>query len=201
MNKVDLNTITNQYTQSTKNFKSSVVVCAGTGCIANGSMDIYNKFLSLSNEKGYKITVALKREEGGESLLKHSGCQGFCQMGPLVTINPEGIFYTHVKVADVEEIIEKTLKKGEIIDRLLFENQEKGKIAHQNEIPFYAQQQRTTLKLCGMMDAEDIEEYISHNGYKMAETAVLQMNSQQLCDEISQSGLRGRGGGGFPTGF
>jgi NADH-quinone oxidoreductase subunit F len=201
MNKVNLNTIKENYNKSTNTFNSSVVVCAGTGCIANGSMDIYNKFLSLSNEKGYKITVALKREEGGDSLLKHSGCQGFCQMGPLVTINPEGIFYTHVKVDDVEEIIEKTLKKGEIIDRLLFENQEKAKITHQNEIPFYAQQQRTTLKLCGMLDAEDIEEYISHNGYNMAEKAVLEMNEEQICDEITKSGLRGRGGGGFPTGF
>ncbi len=201
MNNVDLNTIANNYTERANTFKRSVVVCAGTGCIANGSMNIYHQFIRLSEEKGYKITVALKKEEGGDTLLKHSGCQGFCQMGPLVTINPEGIFYTHVKVDDVEEIIEKTLKNGEIIDRLLFENQEKGKIAHQKDIPFYAKQQRTTLKLCGMMDAEDIEEYIAHDGYKMAQKAVTQMNSEQICDEITRSGLRGRGGGGFPTGF
>lgn len=201
MSNVNLDSIATRYNESAGKFEHSVVVCAGTGCIANGSMDIYNRFIELADEKDYRITVALKREEGGDSLLKHSGCQGFCQKGPLVTIYPQGIFYTHVKVEDVEEIIEKTLKKGEVIERLLFRDIENTPIAHQNEIPFYSQQKRTTLKLCGMVDAEDIDEYVSHKGYRMAERAVLEMNQKEICDEISRSGLRGRGGGGFPTGF
>jgi len=201
MKRVNLSNIATAYKDTTKPFKHDVVVCAGTGCIANGSMEIYERFQELSKKKNYKISVALKKEEGGDTLLKRSGCQGFCQMGPLVTIYPQEIFYTHVKAEDVEEIIEKTLKKGEIIDRLLFENQQSEKIAHHDEIPFYGQQQRATLKLCGQVDAEDIDEYIANRGYEMAQKAVLNMSEEGICEEISQSGLRGRGGGGFPTGF
>ncbi|HOO32368.1 MAG TPA: NADH-quinone oxidoreductase subunit NuoF [Thermotogota bacterium] len=201
INKTDLGAVTSKYKETSEKFSRSVVVCAGTGCIANGSMDIYHKFLELSEANGYKINVALKKEEGGDALMKGTGCQGFCQMGPLVTIKPEGYFYTHVKAEDVEEIIEKTLKKGEVIERLLFEGPENEKIAIHDEVPFYSKQQRTTLKLCGEIDAEDIDEYISKRGYESAERAVLKMSETQICDEISKSGLRGRGGGGFPTGF
>jgi NADH-quinone oxidoreductase subunit F len=107
----------------------------------------------------------------------------------------------HVKADDGEEIVEKTLLQGELIPRLLIHDDETGEpLPDTAHIPFYAKQERTTLKLCGMIDAQDIDEYIAHDGYTMARKAVLDMTDQEVCQAITASGLRGRGGGGFPTG-
>ncbi|MPM24875.1 hypothetical protein SDC9_71363 [bioreactor metagenome] len=181
-------------------YKAKIVICGGTGCIANGALEILHRFEEVVEAKGLKITVALKKEEA-DYILSESGCQGFCQMGPLVTLYPQGIFYVHVKTSDVEEIVEKTLLQGELIPRLLIHDDESGEpLADTAHIPFYAKQERTTLKLCGMIDAQDIDEYIAHDGYAMARKAVLLMTDEQVCQEMTTSGLRGRGGGGFPTG-
>lgn len=198
MLKIDLQQIKRDYEASMQHYEKSVVLCAGTGCMANGSLGVYNKLLETVRARGLKISVALEKEEANY-IAKMSGCQGFCQMGPLMTIYPEGIFYTHVNVSDVEEIVDRTLVKGEIIDRLLYADEE-GKQAIIHHVPFYAKQERTTLEMCGKIDAEDIEEYIAHDGYKMAEQAVLHMTGEELCQLMIKSGLRGRGGGGFPTG-
>jgi NADH-quinone oxidoreductase subunit F len=163
-------------------------------------MDIFHRFEAVIAAKGLKATVALQKEQA-DYILSKSGCQGFCQMGPLVTLYPQGIFYVHVKADDVEEIVEKTLLQGELIPRLLIHDDETGEpLPDTAHIPFYAKQERTTLKLCGMIDAQDIDEYIAHDGYTMARKAVLDMTDQEVCQAITASGLRGRGGGGFPTG-
>ena len=128
-----------------------------------------------------------------------SGCRGFCAAGPLVSVND--IFYTHVKPEDVPEIVEKTIVKGEVVDRLLYTDpNSKQHCKTTAEIPFYSKQERILLHDCGRINPEDINEYIAHGGYAQAKRAYTQMTDAQVCQEIMESGLRGRGGGGFPTG-
>ena len=177
-----------------------ILVCAGTGCIAGGSMKVYERLTELCREGGYRVRIAL-REEGGEDTLhfKRSGCQGFCEMGPLVEIQPEGILYTHVHPEDCEEILEKTIRRGEVIERLLYKLGEHTYARH-DDIPFYKKQRRVVLETSGNTDAEDLDEYLANGGYEALEKALFEMTPEQACAEVSNSGLRGRGGAGFPTG-
>ena len=122
-------------------------------------------------------------------------------MGPLVTIEPEGLFYTKVKAEDVDDIIKHTIKDGEILERLLYKDPATGKhCSTTSHIPFYKRQKRFILKMCGLIDPEDINEYIANGGYEGAKKAWTEMSPSTICEEILYSGLRGRGGGGFPTG-
>ena len=206
MNKVlTLEERKDRFAQSTANLKPRTIICAGTGCIAGGSMKIYDRFRELLDQRGLQVTLSLEAEEGscscGDYALVESGCQGFCQMGPLVTLQPQGILYVKVTLDDVEEIIEKTLLKGEYIERLLYTCPDNGAAVREMEkIPFYSRQQRIMLGLCGQIDVHDLDEYIYHGGYFMARKAVKEMTAEEICTEILLSGLKGRGGGGFPTG-
>ncbi len=188
------------FDKSMSNYKARVIICAGTGCMANGSLNIFKRFQEVIKQRGLSVTVALEKEEA-DFMLSESGCQGFCQMGPLVTLYPQGVLYTKVKVSDVEEIVDRTLLRGEHVEHLLYERPDNGEKVHDmNKIPFYEKQQRTTLKLCGHIDVQDLDEYIANDGYFMANKAVHEMTDEEICKEILDSGLRGRGGGGFPTG-
>jgi len=182
--------------------RNRVVICAGTGCIANGAMKLQARFIELSEKHDFCFDIAMEDEvDHGDMALAMSGCQGFCQMGPLVHCLPQGVLYVAVKLEDVEEIVEKTLLGGEIIDRLLYRLPSTGEaIAEEHSIPFYARQKRLLLELCGNIDATNINEYIHHGGYFQARQAVIKMTDVEICDEMLESGLRGRGGGGFPTG-
>ena len=176
-----------------------VLVCAGTGCVASGSMKVYDYLKTAIEERGLKVSVTLKDEAGKKGLhLKKSGCHGFCEIGPLVAIEPMGVLYTHVHVEDCDEIIEKTILGGEIIDRLLY--QENRAYMHRDDIPFYKGQHRMVMKNSGLSDAEDIDEYLALDGYAAFEKALFEMTPEDICREIVDSGLRGRGGGGFPAG-
>ena len=177
-----------------------ILVCAGTGCIAGGAMKVYDKLQELCRERKLKTRVAL-REEGGKDTLhfKRSGCQGFCEMGPLIEIQPEGIFYTHVHPEDCEEILEKTILHGEVIERLLYKLTDTTYVKH-DDIPFYKKQKRVVLETSGNTDAEDLDEYLAHDGYAALEKALFDMTPAEICAEVVDSGLRGRGGAGFPTG-
>ena len=128
-----------------------------------------------------------------------SGCHGFCEMGPLVHIEPMGVMYIHVKPEDCHEILEKTVLGGEIIDRLVY-HLDGVAYPRQEDIPFYKKQHRVVLENCGSSDAEDIEEYIAKGGYAGFEKALFEMTDEEICRSIIDSGLRGRGGGGFPAG-
>ncbi len=177
-----------------------VIVCAGTGCLVNGSLKIYEEFLKAIPAAGLDVVIELKKESTG-NFVSISGCQGFCQIGPLVTVLPEGIFYTRVKPKDVADIVETTLKKGEVLERLLYKDPVTEKACTKaDEIPFYRKQHRFVLNNCGLVDPENIREYIARGGYASSAKACLEMTSEHICDLISASGLRGRGGGGFQTG-
>ncbi len=183
-----------------ENYKARVMICAGTGCMANGSMDVFHRFEEVVRQRGLSISVQLDHRPT-DYVLSRSGCQGFCQMGPLVTIYPEGIFYTKVKAADVEEIVDTTLIGGKLVERLAYADAEtRAHVALVHDVPFYKRQQRLVLKNCGHIDALDIDEYIANGGYEMAEKAACEMTDAEVCQSMLKTGLRGRGGGGFPTG-
>ena len=177
----------------------SVMVCAGTGCIASGAMAVYETLHRLCKEKGLPVSVSLSEHADDAVHLKKTGCHGFCEIGPLVNISPMNVIYTHVKPEDCEEIIEKTVKGGKVIQRLLFEEDGK-KYKARDDIPFYLKQQRLILRECGLSNCEDIWEYIAKGGYSAFEKALFEMTDEQICMEVISSGLRGRGGGGFPAG-
>ena len=169
----------------------AIMVCGGTGCLALASDEVAAAFEKSLSEQGIDARVELKT----------TGCPGFCEQGPLVTIHPERIFYTKVKPKDVEEIISRTILKGEIVDRLLYEDPLSGeKIVYETEVPFYKEQTRILLKESGLIDPRKIDDYLAAGGYKALEKALLGMTPEQIIAEIKESGLRGRGGAGFPTG-
>jgi NADH-quinone oxidoreductase subunit F len=195
-----LNKVAKDYKATQAAVPQRVIVCAGTGCLVNGSMKVYEEFLKAIAESGLNVVSELKKEHKGTCATK-SGCQGFCQIGPLVTVLPEGILYTKVKPKDVQDIVETTLKKGEILHRLIYvEPGTKKLCTTASEIPFYQKQQRVVLDNCGRIDPEDINEYVAQGGYFSAARAWTAMDSKEICDLMLASGLRGRGGGGFPTG-
>ena len=181
-------------------YKRKILVCAGTGCVSSGSLNIYARLRELIEAKGIHCAVELEHEPESEGVaLKKSGCHGFCERGPLVRIEPEGWLYTKVKVEDCEEIVEKTIVNGEHIERLAF--QKNGEIYKtQEEIPFYKKQTRVVLEHCGHIDSLSVKEYLSQGGYSAFEKALFDMTPDEVIEEVSDSGLRGRGGGGFPAG-
>lgn len=180
--------------------QKKVLVCGGTGCVAGGSLHIYDHIKQMCEERGLDVCVELAHEPHGDNIgLKKSGCHGFCEMGPLLKIEPLGVLYTKVKPSDCEEIVEKTVLGDEIIERLLYQLDGKS-YQHQEEIPFYKKQTRIVLANCGQSDAEDVLEYIAKGGYSALAKVLSSMTGEEVCKQISESNLRGRGGGGFPTG-
>ncbi len=190
--------IAKDYNEAYKKITGRVVICGGTGCIAGGSLKVYEAFQKEMEKHHIGFCLQITKD-CHENYLSMSGCRGFCAQGPLVSVGD--VFYTKVKPEDVPEIVEKTLLKGEVIDRLLYHNpanDQKAKTVA--EIPFYAKQERILLHDCGRINPEDINEYIAHGGYAQAKRAYTQMTDEEVCREMISSGLRGRGGGGFPTG-
>jgi NADH-quinone oxidoreductase subunit F len=204
MAKINLKQIKDDYQKAASHIQKRIIVCAGTGCIANGSMKVYDAFKKAIEEAGLELFVDLKlnyHDDDKVLQLTGSGCQGFCAQGPLVNILPDETMYTKVKPEDVQEILEKTIQGDEIIERLLYTNPADGKKSKgQLDIPFYKRQTRLVLGECSHLDPGNIREYISHDGYMAAEKAFTQMTPEEVCNNILASGLRGRGGGGFPTG-
>ncbi len=197
---IDLDKVASQVQNAFKQIKKRIIICAGTGCVANGSLKVYDEMLKVAKELNIDVLIELKKEEENKgTLISKSGCQGFCQMGPLVSILPADILYTKVKPEDAKEILEKSIVNDEVVERLCYKTNDKFYKGHA-EIPFYSKQKRYVLKNCGFIAAEDIEEYISIGGYASARKACLEMTDEQICKELLDSGLRGRGGAGFPTG-
>lgn len=204
MNIINLTALKKKYESAASHIHKRIVICAGTGCIANGAMAVYTAFENKLREAGLDLFMELEMDHDHNYKcyqITGSGCQGFCAQGPLVNILPDETMYVKVKPEDVAEIIEKTLLEDEVIDRLLYVNPVDGKKSRgQLEIPFYKLQNRLVLGECGHVDPENIREYITHGGYTAAEKAFTQMTDAEVCDTVVESGLRGRGGGGFGTG-
>ena len=180
--------------------KTKILVCGGTGCVAGGSLNIYARLKEMMEERSIPVEVELADEPHGDVVgIKRSGCHGFCEMGPLVRIEPQGWLYTKVKVEDCEEIVEKTIVGGECVERLAY--RQDGKIyRRQEDIPFYAKQHRVVLEHCGHINALSIRDYLATGGYRALEKALFDMTPGDILDEVEGSNLRGRGGGGFPAG-
>lgn len=196
----DLITLRSKYHNAIAMEKKRILVCAGTGCISSGSLEIYDQLKLLMEERNVPCSVELQEEPHGDLVgIKKSGCHGFCEMGPLVRIEPQGYLYTKVELSDCEEIIEKTIIEGEHIKRLAYQ---KGETIYkkQDDIPFYKKQTRLVLEHCGHIDATSIKEYIGIGGYTAFEKALFDISKDEIIHEITESNLRGRGGGGFPTG-
>ena len=188
-----LKEIQKSFTEKSSKYPKKVLICCGTGCLANGAMKLVDTFRETIKTKKIKNMSV--------EMVKETGCHGFCEQGPLVIIEPEGTFYTKVKVKDIDDIIEKSLKKDEVIEKLLFENPVDGKkIEKYKNISFFKHQERIALRNLGKTSPYDIDEYISVDGYKALAKVLTKMKPDDVIDEISKSGLRGRGGGGFPAG-
>ena len=174
-------------------FRSTILVCGGTGCTSSGSPKLYERFAQLLAEKGLDKEVKLVK----------TGCFGLCAAGPVVIVYPEGAFYSGIKVEDVDEIVEEHLVKGRIVTKLLYKgstHEGTTEIKPLDEIGFYEKQKRVALRNCGVIDPENIDEYIAFDGYKALAKVLTEMTREEVVDCISKSGLRGRGGAGFPTG-
>ncbi|HWR23649.1 MAG TPA: NADH-quinone oxidoreductase subunit NuoF [Feifaniaceae bacterium] len=173
-------------------FRSQVLCCTGTGCTSSGSRNIIQAF------EEEILNAGLEREVK----VVHTGCFGLCEKGPIVIIYPEGSFYSHIKVEDVPRIVSEHLVKGRIVRDLLYsESVDKDQnIRSLNEVDFYKKQRRVALRNCGVIDPENIEEYIAFDGYKALAQCLTELTPEDVVDIVKRSGLRGRGGGGFPTG-
>ncbi|MCD6569566.1 MAG: NAD(P)H-dependent oxidoreductase subunit E [Deltaproteobacteria bacterium] len=187
-----LNKYREKILESKKNELPTVFVCGGTPCLAKGSRQVFEAFKKEFGAQGLTGSVELG--------IKTTGCQGFCNKGPLVAFADKDIVYMGVKPEHVPEIIEKTVKKGEVIESLGYRDPQTKKWATEySRIPFYGHQKKLVLKDVGQLDPAKIDDYISRGGYSALAKA-FSMNPDTIIDNIEQSGLRGRGGGGFPTG-
>ncbi len=183
----DLEERRNEAIKSRKKVKNTILVCCGTGCLASGAA-------SLADEFRRKI-----EEQGIDAEVKTTGCHGFCERGPIVTFVPSGILYQRVKPEQVEEIIEKTVKNGKIIKKLTYKDPATKKYTEQyGDIPFYKHQTRIALRNIGQIDPVSLDDYLARDGFKGLVKA-LAMKPDEVVEEVEKSGLRGRGGGGFPT--
>ena len=172
-------------------YESYVLVCGGTACCSSGGSAVVEAFKKELEAAGLKDKVQVVV----------TGCLGFCEQGPIVKILPQGTFYVQVKAEDVKEIVAEHLVKGRVVQRLCYDPAQAKKLVAEANIPFYQKQYRIVLRNCGIIDPEKIEDYIARDGYKAIEKVLFEMTPEQVVEEILKSGLRGRGGAGFPTGM
>ena len=173
-------------------YRSHVLICGGTGCTSSGSVKLQEEFEARLKENGLENEVKLVQ----------TGCFGLCALGPIVVVYPEGAFYSRVELGDVKDIVEEHLLKGRIVTRLLYdETVQEDNIKSLNETQFYAKQMRVALRNCGVINPENIDEYIAVDGYQALGKVLTEMTPEEVIQIIKDSGLRGRGGGGFPTGM
>jgi NADH-quinone oxidoreductase subunit F len=171
--------------------KTCIAVCGGTGCRALGCMDVYQSFHDELSNKGLAEKIDLKLV----------GCPGFCEIGPIVVIKPKGIFYQRIRKDHISYIIDRTVLNNEIIDDLLYVDPDtEKKIVYESELPFYQRQERLIIGNNDKLEPTNIDDYISLGGYSALSKVLEKMKPEEIIDEIKKSGLRGRGGGGFPTG-
>jgi len=169
--------------------KTCITVCGGTGCLALGAAGVISGFRGEIKERGLNVDLRI------------TGCPGFCERGPLVVIEPENVFYQRVRAEDVGKIVSQTVEKGKIVDELLYYDVDGRKVVQEGEVPFYLKQKRLLLANNSKIDPNNIDDYPAVGGYSALSKALFKMSSEEMIEEIKKSGLRGRGGGGFPTGI
>ena len=183
--------------QNIQSFTCRVLVCSGTGCMASGAQKIYDEMVRLC-EGIDGVEIEMQKDIPHVGVIK-TGCQGLCELGPLVRIEPYGYQYVHVQEEDCLEIVERTVRLGHPVDRLFYRHGDEV-CPKPEDIPFLNRQTRIVLENCGKIDAESIDEYIAAGGFSALAKAVTEMTPQDVIDEVTRSGLRGRGGAGFPAG-
>ena len=172
-------------------YQSYVLICGGTACCSGGADNLVTEFASCLEAAGLKDKVQVVK----------TGCLGFCEQGPIVKILPQGTFYVQVKKDDVKDIVAEHLVKGRVVQRLCYDPEQATDVVAEANIPFYQKQYRIVLRNCGVIDPEKSEDYIARDGYKAIEKVLFEMTPEQVVDEMLKSGLRGRGGAGFPPGM
>jgi len=188
----DIDRIKEKWLAEQDKYKAMLMICAGTGCVSAGSMTLYDLFVKELKERGLK----------NEYLPVPTGCNGFCAKGPIIVIQPEGIFYQKVKEKDIPVIIEQHLKGGKPVESLLYKDTESGEaIPRMDDIGFFGKQMLIALRNRGVINPEAIESAIARNAYKAMGKALTQMSPEDIIKEIKASAIRGRGGGGFPAGI
>jgi len=169
--------------------KRKVFVCRGTGCVSGGGDAIYEA-----------LRAELKKQGVTGAEIDFSGCHGFCEQGPNVVVEPDGIFYTHVDVDDAPDIVASHLRDGKPVERLFYHHPVTGEaLPRYADIKFYAEQERIILRNCGHINPERIDDYIARGGYQSLKKVIFAMKPQEVIEVMKSSGLRGRGGAGFPT--
>ena len=169
----------------------TVLICQGTGCVSGGAEKIFAALEKEIEQAGLADQVQDKA----------TGCHGFCEQGPLVITEPDGMFYARVEVDDIPDIVQSLLPEGQPVERLFYHSPVTGEgLPHYKDIPFYSKQQRTVLANCGHIDPEVIDDYIAVGGYDALKKVLNEMKPAEVIDEVTRSGLRGLGGAGFPTG-
>jgi (2Fe-2S) ferredoxin len=170
--------------------KRTVFVCRGTGCVSGGGDAVYEA-----------LKAELVKQGVTEANIDFSGCHGFCQQGPNVVVEPDGIFYTHVDADDAAEIVASHLRDGQPVKRLFYQDPMTGEaIPKYADIKFYQEQQRVVMRHCGHINPENIDDYLTCGGYQSLRKVLFTMQPGEVIDLVKRSGLRGRGGAGFPTG-
>ena len=183
--------------QNIQSFTCRVLVCSGTGCMASGAQKIYDEMVRLC-EGIDGVQIEMQKDIPHVGVIK-TGCQGLCELGPLMRIEPYGYQYVHVQEEDCLEIVERTIRLGQSVDRLFYRHGDEV-CPKPEDIPFLSRQTRIVLENCGKINAESIDEYIAVGGFSALAKAVTEMTPQEVIDEVTRSGLRGRGGAGFPAG-
>ena len=196
MNKInninDLGTLREKLQSYRKSFRKTLILCGGTGCQASRARDVIDSIESELVKQGFATDI----------LVRPTGCHGFCEQGPILVVDPDNTFYCHVSPDDAEEIVQKTVGKGELIERLLYTDPVSGKtILKESDIPFYKAQDRQLLAQNRQVDPCNIEDYIAIGGYSALTKVLSGISPEGVIEEVKGSGLRGRGGAGFPTGL
>ncbi len=186
----DLKQISSRTNDQLNTYKAMLMVCTGTGCVAAKGFDIRDELTQAIQQRGLE----------NDYMVVGTGCNGYCAAGPIIVVQPEGVFYEKVKVDDIGEIIESHLQGGQAVERLLHKDiGTKERIKKMDDIQFFNKQELIALRNKGLIDPENIDHYIARGGYE-ALAKVLKMDGDAIIQEVTKSGVRGRGGGGFPVG-
>jgi (2Fe-2S) ferredoxin len=187
----DLDRVKERFGEESEKYDRTLLFCSGSGCVSSNCIEVRDALISELEEAGLSDSVKLST----------TGCIGICEVGPRMTVMPDGVFYCKLKPEDMKKIVKKHLLEDQICEEFCYTDRETGKkVPQMKDIAFFKGQNKTVLRDCGMISHKSIEEFIYHDGYYALAKALNKMTPQEVIDEVKKSGLRGRGGGGFSTG-